>query len=241
MLKQFIKRILIALRIDLTKNIHYDRLTLRILDKVLEEDSNCIDIGCHKGEILDEILKRSPKGFHYGFEPIPVLFNNLKVKFNLPNVRLLDIALSDTQGETTFNYVVNAPAYSGLRKREYAVKEPAIEEIEVRLDMLDAVLPADYKVDLIKLDVEGAEFNVLKGARQTLMTKKPAVIFEFGLGASDHYGISPEVFFQYLSDECGYGIFLLDDFLKKKNPLKKAAFVDTYNKNTEYYFIASPL
>jgi FkbM family methyltransferase len=241
MLKQFIKKILIALRIDLTKNIHYDRLTLRILDAVLKEDSNCIDIGCHKGEILDEILKRSPKGIHYGFEPIPVLFNDLKSKFELPNVRLLDIALSDSQGETTFNYVLNAPAYSGLRKREYAVKEPDIEEIDVRLDTLDAVLPPDYDVNLIKLDVEGAEFNVLKGARQTLMNKKPVVIFEFGLGASDHYGVSPEAFFRYLSDECGYGVFLLDDFLKKKSPLNISAFADTYNKNEEYYFIASPL
>jgi len=53
MIKELIRKILIGLRIDLTKNIYYDRLTLKILDKVVKPNSNCIDIGCHKGEIMN--------------------------------------------------------------------------------------------------------------------------------------------------------------------------------------------
>ena len=239
MLKQLIKKALITLRIDLTKNIHYDRLTLKILDKVVGKDSNCIDIGCHKGEILEEILKRSPDGEHYAFEPIPSFFEELQLKFDSTKIHLRDIALSDNTGETTFNYVLDAPAYSGLRKRDYAIKEPRIEEITVKLDKLDHVLPEDYQVSLIKLDVEGAEFNVLRGAEKTLMTKKPVVIFEFGLGASDHYDVTAETFHQYLSGKCGFNIYLLKDFVKNGLSLNEEKFTEIYEKNTEYYFVAS--
>jgi len=127
MIKELIRKILIGLRIDLTKNIYYDRLTLKILDKVVKPDSNCIDIGCHKGEIMEEILKRSPGGTHLAFEPIPILFQQLKEKFQNNNVQVFDIALSKSTGETTFNYVVNAPAYSGIKQRQYNVKKPKID------------------------------------------------------------------------------------------------------------------
>lgn len=238
MLKQFIKKILISLHIDLTKNIHYDRLTLNILDKVLKDNSNCIDIGCHKGEILEEILKRAPKGHHYAFEPIPIFYNALKAEFAAENITLSNIALSDKKGNATFNYVVDAPAYSGLQKREYKLKEPNIEELTVELNKLDDVLPKDYRVNFIKLDVEGAEFDVLKGAEKLMKNQSPTIIFEFGLGASDHYDVHPEEFFAFMKN-FNYDIFLLQDFIGDKSPLSEKRFLDIYKKNKEYYFIAS--
>lgn len=241
MIKQFIKKVLITCRIDLTKNIHYDRLTLNVLDKVLRSDSNCIDIGCHKGEIMDEMLKRSPNGKHMGFEPIPPLYEQLKVKYQNKDVEISDVALSNTKGETTFNYVIDAPAYSGLKQREYKIKNPKIEKIKVRLELLDDMLPTDYHVDLIKLDVEGAEFDVLKGAQKTLKESAPVVIFEFGLGASDHYNVDPSDFFTFINSECNYGIYLLKAYLDDKAPIDKQAFIDIYKENLEYYFIAAPL
>ena len=241
MIKQFIKKVLITCRIDLTKNIHYDRLTLNVLDKVLRSDSNCIDIGCHKGEIMDEMLKRSPNGKHMGFEPIPPLYEQLKVKYLNKDVEISDVALSNTKGETTFNYVIDAPAYSGLKQREYKIKNPKIEKIKVHLELLDDILPSDYHVDLIKLDVEGAEFDVLKGAQKTLKESAPVVIFEFGLGASDHYNVDPSDFFTFINSDCNYGIYLLEAYLDDKAPLDKQAFIDIYKENLEYYFIAAPL
>ena len=239
MIKQFIKKVLIGLHIDLTKNIRYDRLTIKIFDKVLKPDSNCIDIGCHKGEILDEILKRSPKGEHLAFEPIPFFYKQLTEKFVNDKVKVYDIALSNTTGKTTFNYVVDAPAYSGIKERDYKIKKPKIEKLNVSLEKLDNVLPETYKVDFIKLDVEGAEFDVLKGAEQTLKKSSPIIIFEFGLGASDHYNVVPSDFFQYLVTNCNYNIFLLDDFLKEKSSVSEEQFVKIYENKSEYYFIAA--
>ena len=224
MLKQFIKKLLISLHIDLTKNIHYDRLTLDVLTAVLKPDSNCIDIGCHKGEILEEILRHSPKGKHYAFEPIPAMFEALQEKFKDTSVTFSNLALSDRKGKASFNHVVDAPAYSGLKKRDYKVKEPTIELLDVSLDTLDNVLPGDYKVDFIKLDVEGAEFDVLKGARSVLSRSAPTIIFEFGLGASDHYKVDPSIFFAFMK-EMNYDLLLLQDFLARKKALKATTFL----------------
>ena len=241
MLKEFIRRILIFLHVDVTKNIKYDRLTMDILDKVLRYDSNCIDIGCFKGEILQEFIKRSPGGTHVAFEPIPGFFKALKKKFKSKQLTIHNIALSDQSGVITFNYVIDAPAYSGIKKRDYDGKNPDIELIEVKTDTLDHVLPANYQVDLIKIDVEGAEFKVLKGAYNTLKKSKPIIIFEFGLGASDFYKVSPEQFYQYLAEECGYQIYQLKSFLKDGLFLSKSAFIETYNTRKDYYFVASPV
>ena len=50
-IKNIIRGALNLLHIDLTKNLEYDRLTNAIMKKVLKVDSNCVDVGCHKGEI----------------------------------------------------------------------------------------------------------------------------------------------------------------------------------------------
>ena len=206
------------------------------MKKVVSTSSNCVDIGCHKGEMLDLMLKFAPQGKHFAFEPIPEMYEQLKLKYNA-NCEVFKLALSDKKGETTFNYVKNAPAYSGIKKRKYAVKDPQIEELKVNVDLLDNVLPKDLKIDFIKIDVEGGEFGVLKGACETLKKSKPAVVFEFGLGASEYYGAKPEELYNFI-ESCGLRISLLKDWLNEKKPLEREEFIRTYNENKEYYFIA---
>lgn len=225
------------LHLDLTKNLKYDRLTVKIMKKVIKENSNCIDIGCHKGEILTKILELSPEGCHFAFEPIPLFYNNLVKQFN-HSVTIFPFALSNNEGSTTFQFVKNAPAYSGIRKRKYAIENPDIEEIKVELKKLDDVIPNDIKIDFIKIDVEGAEFDVLKGAKETIIRSKPVVIFEFGLGASDFYNSTPDDLFDYFNNELNLKISTLENWLNNTNPFKKEEFITCFNNSTEYYFIA---
>lgn len=238
MIKDIIRKVLTTLHLDLTKNLKYDRLTKQIIKKALQSDSNTIDIGCHKGEILDLFLKFAPQGTSYCFEPIPVLYNDLVLKYK-NNCKLYSCALSDTETVTTFNYVKNAPAYSGLLKRKYAIDNPDIELIEVNVKMLDSIIPVDTKIDLIKIDVEGAEFGVLKGAKQTIIKNKPIIIFECGLGASEFYNTKPEEVFQFIN-EIGLKLSVLENWLHKKKPLTLDDFCNLYHTNKEYYFIAYP-
>lgn len=233
--KDFIRQALVFFHLDLTKNLEYDRLTKKILESKINENSNCIDVGCHKGEILDIILKQSPKGTHYGFEPIPSFFSELSEKY-AGKATILPYALSEENGTSSFNFVKNAPAYSGIKKRAYKV-DPEIEVIDVELKKLDDIIPSSLHVDLIKIDVEGAEFSVLKGAKETIQRCRPTIIFEFGKGASEYYGTDPGELFDFLS-EAGLSVFTLKDF-GSPNSLKRSIFVKHYEMNDEYYFVAN--
>lgn len=61
-IKTLIRKTLIFCRIDLTKNLKYDRLTTLILKKVLTKNATTVDVGAHKGEIVDIALKYSQTG-----------------------------------------------------------------------------------------------------------------------------------------------------------------------------------
>lgn len=236
LIKDTIRKSLNALHLDLTKNLKYDRLTKDVITKSLKINSNAIDVGCHKGEILDLILKHAPSGKHYAFEPIPDFYNALKLKY-ASRCEIFPFALSDQPGETTFNYVKNAPAFSGIKKRKYEVQNPDVQELHVKVESLDHLIPSSAQIDFIKIDVEGGEFGVLKGAADLLKRCKPIVVFECGLGASDFYGTKPGELFAYL-DQCGYHIYSLQNWLEKKSAYSESQFTECYNQNSEYYFVA---
>ncbi|MCX6231656.1 MAG: FkbM family methyltransferase [Bacteroidetes bacterium] len=237
-IKHNIRAILNFLHLDITKNLEYDRLTHEIIKSAVSKDDVCIDIGCHKGEILDLILKQSPLASHYVFEPIPALYQNLVNKY-APQHHIYAYALADFIGKTSFQFVKNAPAYSGLKKRNYAVENPDIEEIEVEVSTLDKLIPATTKIAFIKIDVEGGELGVLKGGVKIISENKPIIIFECGLGASEFYNTQPEDIYNLLN-EAGLKISLLKSWLTQKPNLNREQFCNCYHTNKEYYFIAHP-
>ncbi|HSN50537.1 MAG TPA: FkbM family methyltransferase [Bacteroidales bacterium] len=238
-LRSLLKLLLFKFQIPATDNIRYDIYTKKIMQQVLRKDTNTLDIGCHKGEILDEILMYAPDGIHYAFEPLPHLFADLQKKYYQPAVHLSDIALFDKKGTTSFQYVINDPAYSGIRKRKYN-KEVQITELTVKTDLLDNVIPDDVKIGFIKIDVEGAEYPVLKGGIESIRRSRPIIIFECGLGAADYYGTKPEEMYGLLSSDCGLRIRTMKGFLKNHPALTEKEFSKLFSTGGEYYFIASP-
>lgn len=239
-MKDLLKKILSILHISLTRNQRYDAYTKAILKRILKPGSVCVDVGCHKGEILDLILKLAPEGLKFGFEPIPDLYHALLQKYReRDNVKISPMALYDETGQTTFQYVRNAPAYSGIRKRKYSTSDVQIDQITVVTGKLDDLIPPEVRIDLIKIDVEGAEFKVLQGATMTLERCKPHIIFEFGLGAADFYGSKPDELFKFLLDR-GLKISTLKGYLQNRNSLSADQFVRHFDLGTEYYFIAHP-
>src|SRR3954453_20830755 len=137
-----------------------------LLGFLLAEDSNCVDVGANEGRFLWHMTQRAPRGRHIAFEPVPHLAARLRELF--PGVEVHDAAVGDAAAEETrFVVVKNDPAYSGLRERDYP-EGYETEEIRVRVERLDSELPPDYVPTLIKIDVEGAELGVLRGAVETI-------------------------------------------------------------------------
>lgn len=239
-MKNVLKAILTFFHLDLTQNMKYDRLTSAIIQRYVKPTDCCVDVGAHKGEILDLFLKAAPTIQHYAFEPIPSFYQNLDLQYS-KKCHVYPYALSNEEGQSTFQFVRNAPAYSGIKKRDYAVKTPDIEEIQVEMKRMDEVIPADQPIKMIKIDVEGAELQVLQGAKKLIQTHRPILIFECGKGASEYYGTTPEDVFELLSEEYQLQLATLEQFNSNGKVLSKAAFLDHYEKGSEYYFVAHEL
>jgi len=236
-MKDFVRKIMFSLGLDLTANQRMDRMTYRIMRAHLRDDSNCIDVGCHKGEVLEWLLRFAPKGKHMGFEPIPELFERLKREFAHTDCTFYDYALADKNGETEFVYVPEAPAYSGLKERDYDGKKVTPKRIPIQIRRLDDLVPPTLKISLLKIDVEGAELGVLKGATEMLKRDRPLVIFEHGKGASDHYGTTPAMIMKVFS-ELGMSLYTLPSYLGDKKPLTAEQLQQEFERGENYYFVA---
>ena len=180
--------------------VRRDQESMRRLIHSLPPDANCIDVGAHGGAVLAEIVSAAPRGHHIAYEPIPHLAEALRARY--PGVDVRCAAVSDREGTASFSYVRAAPEWSGLRFRPLPDgSEGDVEQIEVPLESLDGALPEGFVPALIKIDVEGAEEAVIRGAARTLRRYRPIVLFEHGAGSSDVYGTTPRSMHALLSDE----------------------------------------
>jgi FkbM family methyltransferase len=207
------------------------------MKRVIKRSSNCIDIGCHKGKVLDQIISLAPEGRHWAFEPLPDLYAALCSKYTRRNITILPYALSNAAGSAVFKHVKSAPGYSGFRRRTYHIPFPQVEDIMVSKEKLDTLISPDIKIDFIKMDVEGAESEVFAGAAETILRNKPVIIFEHGIGAAPHYGTKPDEVFNHITN-CNMQISTLHGWLRGNPPLNQAEFSRQFYKDLNYYFIA---
>lgn len=219
---------------DLVKNEIYDRQAAEVMRRVLRPESNCIDVGAHKGQFLREFLRCAPRGRHVAFEPIPQLAESLRTDF--PGVEVFNIALSDRAGMASFFVLPETPALSGLSERPFLMPEAVRQEIQVRTERLDALVPADRPIDLVKIDVEGAEGLVLAGALETLRRCRPFVVFEHGRASSEALGTSTEALYDLLTRDCGLRVSRLADWLHGRRSLT----ADEFARADTWYFLAHP-
>lgn len=235
--KKILKHIAALSPIALTKNEHYDRLTKKVLQKVCTAENICVDIGANEGKVLQMMLQVAPDAKHYAFEPIPVLFEKLKLKFQ-SKAQLYNIALSNKSGKANFNLVLTDMAYSGLQKRAYDKPEKDTT-IEVNTNLLDNIIPAETKIALIKLDIEGGEYFALQGAIKTINQSKPILLFEFGKAGANAYNITNTQMFQFINSQLNYEIYTLVDWLENKASLDQKAFNTFFENDREFFYLAA--
>ena len=190
-----------------------------VLRRVLTPTTHCIDVGCHIGAYLQRFVAMCPQGHHYAVEPVPWKASWLRRKF--PNVSLLQMALGDMAGTSDFFVDASQSAYSGTKAR---AQPGRVESLQVDCRRLDDVIPEDANIGLIKLDVNGGELTVLRGALRLLKRDRPFVLLGCTQGGLIDYGLDADEVHDFLVKEAGFGIHLLKDYLSGGEPLSADAF-----------------
>ena len=137
---------------------------------------NVIDVGTNFGETLLHFASLSKTGTVIGFEPVPYIFEKCKSNIalnNFDNIILENLALSDSAEELIFNDPQNNNSGGVFLSRGSGTNK-------VNAITLDNYIDSKMitKVDLIKIDVEGFEMQVIKGAINTLKKLRPLLIIE---------------------------------------------------------------
>src|SRR6476661_10050908 len=211
----------------------YDLQTIDIIKK-LPADGVCIDIGANEGQLLHYMLKQCRKGKVMAIESIPILAAALQRKYRKRNVVFREMALSDENGERTFFYNYKRKALSGLHPRH--LNRQYCREIKVKVSQLDEVF-RDDRLDFIKIDVEGAEYNILKGGLETLARHKPIIVFESGLGGLEFYRHTPQDLYQLLRS-VNYHMSTLQNYLNNRPPFSREEFIQNFSKGYDYQYVA---
>ncbi len=206
-----------------------------LLVDVLQPTTNCIDVGCHLGAVLHRMQAHAPQGQHLAFEPTPYKWEWLKSRYD--NVEVRREALSNKDGEATFYYQVSHSGFSGLRShRDNGWETDTFQVVCAQLD--DIV--ADRNIGFIKMDVEGAEPLVIRGAERLLRFSRPQILFECTLSGLRLYDYEPKDMYNLLCHEFGYDIYLIRDWLDRRSPLDFDGFVSAMSHPAQAFnFFAS--
>jgi len=153
------------------------------LDSVLKEGMVFVDGGANEG-LYSLFAARcvGPSGKVFSFEPSQREFDRLtcNIRLNgLENVHAVQAALADAPGELELN--IACSAHSGHNTLgKFAHEVPLLRTERVSAQTLDgfAAEAGLTRVDVLKLDVEGAEHWVLEGARGVLRQMRPIILFE---------------------------------------------------------------
>jgi|tagenome__1003787_1003787.scaffolds.fasta_scaffold20977441_4 FkbM family methyltransferase len=214
------------------RNHRDDERVRLVAAAALREDSNCIDVGANEGVLLQHFAELAPRGRHIAYEPVPALAEALERRF--PSVEVRRAAASDSAGETSF--VVHKELASRSSMRSVGYPSDVTETLTVRTEDIDSSLPDGYVPHLLKVDVEGAEHLVLRGALRTLATHRPLVLFEHQKSTASHYGSGPEEMFDLLTGDAGMRIFDMDG----SGPYTLERFGEAYETGSRWNFVAVP-
>ncbi|SDI50964.1 FkbM family methyltransferase [Bradyrhizobium sp. Rc2d] len=167
-------------------NDYFERNTRRALDRLVVPSSVVLDIGANIGAHTLHLAKLvGPEGRVLAFEPTDFAYGKLSRNIELnptlaPRIKASQSFVTCDTGSSVPEEIYSSwPLESGdqLHARHLGRKMTASHANAVSVDGLHSEI-GDRVVNLIKLDVDGFECDVLRGARETLRGPRPVFVME---------------------------------------------------------------
>ena len=159
-------------------NYHHKRISNYLQKLKLKE---LIDVGAHKGEFLSYVIKLNSIKKFYAFEPQAKIFKILKKNFSkYQKIQLINMALSEKPSNkifyinklsstSTMSKFNKSSKYLKLKNMLTGAKKNYIDKYSVKTSSINIFFKKiKFKNCLLKLDVEGFEYNVLEGSKSKI-------------------------------------------------------------------------
>ena len=173
---------------------HHKRIARHLKELDIEK---IIDIGAHRGEFLEKMLKIERVNFFYAFEPQKKIFNELSEKFsNNKKVTLYNFAMDKeiTNKKLKINKLSMTSSLAEINEKSFYLKIKNFltfsksnfeDEYEIQTNTVDKIFEnISLQKALLKIDVEGFEMNVIEGSQMKLK-EIPFILLENQFG--NHY------------------------------------------------------
>lgn len=157
----------------------YEHNMRATLDEHLVPGSVCVDVGANEGYLTVAAARRcGPEGRVVAIEPqrrlLPVIAENLRLNA-VSNVRVLNLAVADVMGEATLHLTpsLNTGASGFHRSSRYRIPTQTVEVRTLTQILDEAELT---HIDLMKIDIEGCEYEALLGSRAVFEERRVKVL-----------------------------------------------------------------
>lgn len=209
-----------------------DQLAAYLLPRLCAPGKTFIDVGSHIGSVIAEVQHHDSSISIIAIEAIPEKAERLNRKF--PRVAIYNYAVGDQFGNVSFFINTKRSGYSSLGK---AANVEGLKEVTVSIRPIDALIMAD-NVDVIKIDVEGAELGVLRGSKKLINDNRPVIMFESGPDINE-LGYTKSAIWEFLTD-AGYTIHVPNRVAHNDDGLSVDGFIDSHvypRRCTNYFAI----
>lgn len=194
---------------------NYEILDKSLLLKYLKNNSVFFDIGANIGHFSFYFKEKYPRLECHLFEPVPKLANCITQTIKesqIQDVTLHQLGLSSITGEATFFIDDYNDGGHSLKVDKVSKKSRKGTQLTIKTFRLDDYFSSMNlnKVDVLKVDIQGAEFDFIEGAKETLKKYRPIMLIEV-----DSHAVGK---FLTLLKECVGDIY--DVFTSEEKPIK---------------------
>ena len=164
-----------------------DEEEIKLIKSFITPNTDSIDVGVYRGVYSYEMSKYSK--LVHAFEPNPILFDSIEknLKKIITNIRFYNNALSNKEQLISLKVPIRNKSYDKQNYEEYFQMGKASIHTENNMDKFETFDVESKQLDnfdfinrisFIKIDVEGHETEVIKGAEKTIKDNKPILLVE---------------------------------------------------------------